>query len=184
MKYSLLAFVFAGLVSLSSLGRTDQTDNRLDVLFEQLSQSPNAEESYPIEQEIWSIWVETESTELELLMQQGMFAMHSGNLNTAIDIFSEAIELDPNYAEAWNKRATVFYMQDRYADSINDIQQTLVLEPRHFGALSGLGLIYSAIGDLPAAIKAFEIVLTVNPQSPSANRLLRRLKERQMESSI
>ena len=97
--------------------------------------------------------------------------MNDGQLETALNFFDEVIRLAPGFAEGWNKRATVFYLMKNLDRSVNDIAQTLRLEPRHFGALSGLGLINQALGHTKAAIRAYERALKINPH-------LFRIKER------
>ena len=94
-------------------------------------------------------------------MAKGMRAMQSGDHDTAVEAFDAVLVLDPDLAEGYNKRATVYYMMGRYADSVADIEKTL--EPRHFGALSGLGLIYSELDEGEAALRAFEAALAINP---------------------
>jgi len=140
-----------------------QDDQRLDVLFERLQKTSDQIEARSIETTIWQIWIEAETEATNQLMTAGITAMNAGNLETALLAFNRLIEVAPNFAEAWNKRATVYYLMRAYDASVNDIAQTLKLEPRHFGALSGLGLINQAIGRTKAAIKAYEQALEVNP---------------------
>ena len=94
--------------------------------------------------------------------------MPNGEMDKAVELFSIIINMRPTFAEAWNKRATVFYLQRKLPESVADIEKTLALEPRHFGAISGLGLIFMAREDARGALQAFERVLEIHPQSASA----------------
>jgi len=146
----------------------DQKDSRLDGLFTALAKAADAREAAQLETRIWKIWSETKQQEVNRLFSQGRAAMQSGQLDEAIRLFSAIIKMRPDFAEAWNKRATVFYMQHKLAESVVDIEHTLALEPRHFGAISGMGLIFMAREDAQGALQAFERVLEINPQSVSA----------------
>jgi len=140
-----------------------QDDPRLDSLFEQLHQTSDPGEAQLIQSYIWALWVEGNDDGLNQLMDGGTRAMQVGDLNEAIGMFDQLIKVAPDFAEAWNKRATVYYMIGRYDDSIADCMKVLELEPRHFGALSGLGLIYSSMDDKPAALHWFREALRQNP---------------------
>ena len=99
------------------------------------------------------------------IMRQGIAAMRSGRFNDAIGHFGEIVGMAPDFAEGWNKRATAYYLNDDLRESVQDIQRTLELEPRHFGAISGIGLIFLKRGDPLGALDAFEAVLEIHPLS-------------------
>ena len=126
---------------------------------------------------IWEIWTESENAKVNRAMLIGIASMHAGQLGTALNKFNEVIQLAPDFAEGWNKRATIFYLMKKFDRSVNDIVQTLKLEPRHFGALSGLGLINQAIGQNKAAIKAFEHALDLNPHLPGLKEKVTKMKK-------
>ncbi|NKB99421.1 MAG: tetratricopeptide repeat protein [Pseudomonadales bacterium] len=158
----------------------DQRDPRLDELFQAMSQTDNARVSAEIEQQIWQIWLEHQDPEIEARLSQGMLAMDQ-NPARALNVFTALIEEQPEFAEAWNKRATLYYLLGDYSASADDIEQTLALEPRHFGALSGLGLVRLALNQYLEAQDAFEAVLEIQPSNRNAqqnlemiNRYLRR----------
>jgi tetratricopeptide (TPR) repeat protein len=115
-------------------------------------------------------------------MRQGARAMSANNFALALESFNALIRLAPNLAEAWNKRATLYYLMRKFDASIADVKQTLALEPRHFGAVAGLGLIFEQLGNLPAALQAFREGLKINPHMASirkkSQKIARELKDR------
>jgi tetratricopeptide (TPR) repeat protein len=160
------AFLMAlARVALLSAGPAiaDQNERRLDGLFEQLHITADAADAQAIEQQIWRIWLESEDATVNRLMRQGIAAMSLRQLGLALDRFDRMVEHAPAFAEGWNKRATVYYLMGDFEASAVDIERTLGLEPRHFGALSGLGLIYDAIDQPRAALRSFEAALRLNP---------------------
>ena len=160
-KYSIIL----SLVLIFSISPTiaGQNDTRLNNLFDRLRTTQDQAEAREIEGTIWEIWTKSENANVNRVMLIGIASMHAGQLGTALNKFNEVIQLAPDFAEGWNKRATIYYLMKKFDRSVNDIAQTLKLEPRHFGALSGLGLINQAIGQNKAAIKAFEHALDINP---------------------
>jgi len=160
--------VMAGLLGLALIAspapaRADQTDSRLAGLFEQLHDAKTTREAVLLESAIWKIWGETEEDDAAFLYRRGLEAMQDDRPEDALGFFSDAIKKAPEFAEAWNKRATVLYVMGDYQRSVTDVEHTLALEPRHFGALSGLGLINLALGRDAAALKAFDAALRVHP---------------------
>ena len=146
----------------------DQTDARLPALFDQLRAAPDATAAGAVEVQIWAIWSDTSDPVGAALLQRGEAAMAAGDLRTARAAFDLLVQRQPNFAEAWNKRATLLYLAGDDAGSIADIGRTLALEPRHFGALSGLGLI-DARNDRPEqALRSFEAALAIHPFLPGA----------------
>jgi len=163
--------VLAAVMSLAPLALGDQTDNRLIALFDRLQVTSSETEAAAITNLVWAIWHESDNETVNAFMSKGVEEMSSRNFAAAVSSFNKVIEVDPDFAEGWNKRATVYYLIDEYQASISDIERTLALEPRHFGALSGLGLLHLALGDGWKALKAFEAALKVNPHltSPRAH---------------
>ncbi len=135
----------------------------LSQLFNRLQATKDDSEAQVIEQAIWHYWINKGTDTVDILMGKGMRAMQSGDHDSALSAFDAVIVLDPTLAEGYNKRATVYYMMGRYTDSVQDIERTLDIEPRHFGALSGLGLIYVELENDEAALRAFEKALEINP---------------------
>ena len=114
-------------------------------------------------------------------MAVGVLSMRSGALKKALAAFDRIVAIDPNFAEGWNKRATIYYMMGRYTASVNDIQRALYLEPRHFGALSGLGLIFDAIGKGDAALMVWKQALAIHPNMPRIRSRMLELKRQLTE---
>ena len=157
----ILATVFVTLCGTAA--NATQDDPRLDALFERLQTTKDSNDAAAAERQIWSIWMEAESEDLNILMNQGAVAMSSQNFDLALESFNALITLAPEMAEAWNKRATLYFMMQNFEASVADVQKTLSLEPRHFGAIVGMGLIYERLGDQKAALRAFEQGLKINP---------------------
>lgn len=170
--------ILAILLWLGGPAAADQDDSRLDSLFAKLHEDIEPHGARMVEQMIWGVWLESDSDTVNLLMQRGVKAMHDRRFEVALEMFSTIIELQPRFAEGWNKRATLYYLMGRFEDSISDVEKTLELEPRHFGALSGLGLIYTQLEDEEQALKAYEQALAVNPHLPNAKIEVKRLKKR------
>ena len=143
--------------------RAGQDDPRLDALFAKLKSTDSDEEAEAVQRQIWQIWTEHKNPEIERLMRQGIAAMAEDDQDGALDAFDAVVKHDKNFAEGWNKRATVEYVMGDYAASIADVERTLALEPRHFGALSGLGEIYLAMNRKDLALKAFRAALAIDP---------------------
>jgi len=136
---------------------------RLDALFADLKTAQSAEEGRAIERDIVHLWLESGDAEVDRLMGYAIAAMNLQAYTLALNYLDTVVLTKPDYAEGWNKRATVYFLVDRLQDSIADIQRTLALEPRHFGALAGLGMIMVKLGDKERAIEAFKAALAINP---------------------
>jgi tetratricopeptide (TPR) repeat protein len=147
---------------LPSAAHGDSTSN-LDTLFDALKIAPDETSAKAIESRIWSLWSASDSDTCNLLMSRVKVAMEAKDYHLAIKLLDAVIELKPDYVEAWNRRATVYYLINDYGHAIADISQVLAREPRHFGALSGLGLILQDIGDDKDALKAYRGALAIDP---------------------
>lgn len=156
----------------------DQLDGRLDQLFQRLQTTGNSGDATAIQQQIWQIWIEFDDLSISQLMRRGITAMARGDHGGALDAFDDMIDQAPEFAEAWNKRATVLYLMGRLDESVLDIQQTLALEPRHFGALSGLALIYDALEEPAAALRSLEAALAINPHLSGSRERIDELREK------
>ncbi|MBM3504059.1 MAG: tetratricopeptide repeat protein [Alphaproteobacteria bacterium] len=176
-------FFLALLVSLVALmaaptGMARQDDERLKDLFTRLQATQNVQEARAIEALIWSIWFESGNETVNRLLERGNEAMNRGQMIDALAQFNSVIEIDPKLAEGWNRRATLLYLMGDLPSSLRDIDRTLELEPRHFGALSGLGLIRTNLDQVEAAIAAFERAMAINPHLVGGKENLRELRRR------
>lgn len=165
---------------------SDQTDNRLDGLFGQLLTADNSTQAREIEQQIWNIWFHHDGTgdAVDSLLKRGRYAVASEQLEFAEKLYSQLIEVAPDFAEGWNRRATVRYMRGDFNGSIADIEATLRLEPRHFGAISGLGLCRIALEDLAGAARAFRDVLAISPHASGPKFNLDAIEQMLKDSAI
>jgi tetratricopeptide (TPR) repeat protein len=163
---------------------SDQTDKRLDELFSVLQSSEDQTELQTIESSIWEIWFDSGKPEIDLLMEEAGSAVQAGKLAYAEGLYSQVIEKLPDFSEGWNRRATVRFYQNDYAGSLEDIQRTLILEPRHFGATWGLGMILGSQRDLIGAIAAFERLLEIKPGARDAKPRLEMLKQELAKSAV
>ncbi len=135
----------------------------LDTLFAALKVAPDETSAKVIESRIWSLWMVSGSDTCDLLMNRVKAATEAKDYDLAVKLLDAIIEINPNYVEAWNRRATIYYLKDDYSHAIADIAQVLVREPRHFAALSGLGLILQEIGDNKDALAAYRKALAIDP---------------------
>ena len=165
-RTALAAVAAVALLSAAAGLHADQDDPRLPTYFDQLAGAPDPISAHTIEREIWRIWYEHENGDIEALLREGDLKMDRGDFPAALEDFNAVIEQDPDFAEGWNRRATLRYLMGDFEGSIADIDETLVREPRHFGALAGLGLVNMQLGEDEQALDAFERALVVHPQFP------------------
>ncbi len=159
-------------------------DAELDKLFVELKKDiPSL--SSGIAQQIWMLW-STHPTDQKLtsLLDEGSRLVQDQKLNRAIDVFSEAIKLDPSWAEAWNKRATVFYMVGKFQKSQNDIDKVLELEERHFGALAGQGMVNIKLKNYDKAKKSYQKAQEIYPSMKSSKVMIEQIEELIKRQSI
>jgi tetratricopeptide (TPR) repeat protein len=149
----------------SDLPRAEHGDPAysLDTLFGALKIAPDETSAKAIEDRIWAVWLVSGSDTCNLLMSRVSAAIEGKDYDLAIKLLDAIVTLKPDYVEAWNRRATVYYLKDDYAHSLADIREVLAREPRHFGALSGLGLILQEIGDDKDALDAYRKALAIDP---------------------
>jgi tetratricopeptide (TPR) repeat protein len=164
--------------------QADQNDPSLDGLFKRLQESADAEEGKDITQEIWMRWHRIDNPDIAALLRSGVALMTAGVLENALIVFDRVVERAPDFAEGWNKRATILYLLDRNDESLIDIRRTLELEPRHFGALSGLGLIYLEAGRYRAALIAFQKARDINPYMPGVDENIEYARNKLKEGTI
>ena len=160
-----------------SISQADQNDPKLEILFNDLSQTQSEMKAQPILLEIWSIWSVAIDTKTQEKFDAGNQLMSKRQYDESILMFSDAINLQPTFAEAWNKRATVNYIIGNYEESISDIFSTLELEPRHFGALDGLAQIYMLQNKYFKAVQVYRKILEILPYNKKAIMHLKYLEQ-------
>ena len=173
LKYLLFLLI---LFSFNQL-KSEDRKNQLNKLFNELKIN-NADLVYGTEQKIWEIW-STHPTDqfLTTRLAEGSKLVRNKQLVNAVDIFTEVIEKDPTWAEAWNKRATVLYMLGDYQRSQNDIDKVLKLEDRHFGALAGQGLVNIKLENYEKAIKSYEKAQEIYPAMKSPKIMIEQIEQ-------
>ncbi len=162
---SKILIVSISLLFASKIALADQNDPRLNNLFKKLNETENQDEIRALISDIWNIWYEVDDPKVIEYFEKGIQAMNLRNYPLAIRFFNNLIEEDPNFAEGWNKRATVHFMMGNFDQSMQDIIKTLELEPRHFGALDGMGLIFIHQGQFQQAIDVYDKMLEIFPFS-------------------
>ncbi len=154
--------VAAALAALLLLAMPVRAED-LDRLFERLK-TADAEEAARIEPLIWIEWSKSGSPAMDLLLQRGREAMEAGDLDLAIKHLTALVDHAPDFAEGWNARATAYFQAGQFGPSVADIAQTLRLNPRHFGALSGFGMILEETGRKEEALEVYRAALAIHPQ--------------------
>jgi tetratricopeptide (TPR) repeat protein len=147
---------------------------RLNDLFTRLAKAADAAEANAISEQIQRIWRQSGSDTADLLLDRADKAMNDKKFELGLDILDSVIALQPDWAEAWNRRATLHYMRDDYDGSMRDIARVLKLEPRHFGAMAGMAMIYANMDNMKAAVRAGKEALKINPQMEEIKQLVGR----------
>ena len=163
--------------------KADQNDARLEDLFEILSKTESDNQINAVTSSIWDIWHETNDPLIEADFYRGLESMRTGDLLMAVAFFTRVIDKNPNFAEGWNKRATVYYMLGKFDASMMDIHETLKLEPRHFGAMDGMGLIFIHLEQFDKAIDIYDQMLKIFPNNSSTKQKKEMLINRSSESA-
>ena len=186
---ALLALPLAGTLRAEPGGWTEATDKvpraprgdrtkNLDFLFEALKAAPDADAAKLVEGRIWSLWLASGSDTADLLMSRVKTATEAKDTKLAIQLLDAVIQLRPEYIEAWNRRATIHFSNKDYSKSLADIRQVLAREPRHFGALTGLGVIMQEFNEDKLALEAFRRALAVNPHLQKVPDFVKTLTEK------
>ena len=172
--YVFLFLIFCGNV----IGDSRDREVELNQLFDQLKKNKNSSIALEIEMKIWNIWsIHPTKEKLTKSLANGSDLMSKGELEKSYKVFSTIIDVAPDWAEGWNKRATVLYLMGRYQDSLNDIDEVLKRESRHFGALSGQGLVHIKLKNYEKAIESYEAVQKIYPSVNSAKVIILQLKK-------
>ena len=167
MKFEKIFFIFLFTCGVFFSAQSSQK-NVLNNLFNQLEGVNNSKNATLLEERIWSIWNKHPTdNKLTERLEFGTELMQYGDYNYALKVFSNILENDPKWSEAWNKRATVFFLMSQFTNSLNDIERVLKIEPRHFGALSGQARIFIKLQKYENAIKSLERALKFYPSFKS-----------------
>lgn len=150
----------------------------IDKLFEALKIAPTDESAKYVENRIWALWLAEGGDTSNLLMGRVKTAMEKKEFDVALKLLGAIIDLRPDYVEAWNRRATIYFNTKDYGSAIADIREVLAREPRHFGALAGLGTIMQELGDDKAALEAYRRALAVHPKLEKIPDVVKRLTEK------
>jgi tetratricopeptide (TPR) repeat protein len=161
-----LALIGAAIICLEAPAMSDQNDPRLDGLFAQLADATSVAEGAMLERQIWDLWYDVDDDAVDARLREGAAAMERGDGTAALAAFDAVVGMKPDFAEGWNRRATLYFLMQRFPESVADIERTLELEPRHFGALSGLALIRKTQNEPFAALEALERVARIHPRMP------------------
>lgn len=170
-----LALILALLAGLALPAHAEE-ESELDGLFEALK-AVDATNWERIEDRIWALWSRSGSAALDLLLDRGREALAGDDLEAAIEHLTALTDAAPDFAEGWNARATAYYQAGLVGPALADIARTLALEPRHFGALTGLGLILEETGDAEGAIRAYKAALAIHPHRPDLRKAIERLED-------
>ena len=155
-----------------------QRGQDLDFLFGALKAAPDAESAKAVEGRIWAVWMVSKSDTANLLMTRVRTAVEAKKLDLAVELLDKIVLLRPDYVEAWNRRATIHFMRKDFTRSIEDIRQVLAREPRHFGALAGLGMIMQELGDDKRALEVYRRAVEINPHMQRITELIKSLTEK------
>jgi tetratricopeptide (TPR) repeat protein len=197
MRYSRALFIAVGFLvfAASSLARDGEEtkippknlsaqeirEESLDRLFASLRKASGEQAAKATEEKIWELWSRSDSATAEILLGQAVVAMGAADNAASLEILDRIIAAYPTYAEAWNKRATLHFMIGNYNTSLSDIEKVLDLEPRHFGALAGRGMIYQRQGKWSEALSAFREALSMNPNMVGVKNAVQELSKREQD---
>ncbi len=180
-KFFFISFLF--FLGLSQI-MADERKNELDKLFKELKKD-NSTLAFEIEQKIWKIWsTHPKKKQLTVMLNKGSELVKNNRLREAVNVFTKVIELDPYWAEAWNKRATVLYLLGEFQKSQDDIDKVLKLEKRHFGALAGQGLVNIQLKNYEKAIMSYEKAQKIYPTMKSPKIMIKEIEDLIKKQSI
>jgi tetratricopeptide (TPR) repeat protein len=164
----------------STLPRPQQGDKtqNLDRLFEALKVAPDDESAKYVENRIWALWLASSSDTANLLMGRVKSATDAKDFDLAVKLLDAVIDIRPDFIEAWNRRATIYYTKKDFGRALADIHEVLAREPRHFGALSGLGIILQELGDEKHALEVFRRALAIHPRLERIPDLVKKLTDK------
>ncbi len=171
----LAAITALGCLASPGAAQPATQSDKLDTLFAELAQ-PDRADWRRIEGDIVRLWSRSGSDAMDLLLERGNAALAAQDYDLALELFSALTDHAPDFAEGWNGRATTFYLLGEYALSIADVERVLALEPRHFGALAGLALMFEEMDETKLALRALQALQAINPNRDTINETILRLE--------
>ena len=168
-------------IPVKNFSAREMREETLDRLFASLHRASDEQAAKATEEKIWELWSRSDSPTAEVLLGQAVVAMGAAENAASLEILDRIIAAYPTYAEAWNRRATLHFMLDNLDASLSDIEKVLELEPRHFGALAGRGMIYQRQGKWSAALAAFREALQMNPNMSGVKNAVQELQKREQD---
>ncbi|WP_300377309.1 tetratricopeptide repeat protein [Henriciella sp.] len=172
-----LAFASLVLVSGPDHGPSDE-------MFEELKNAQTEEQATSVALDIWSAWMESGSAAADLVMERAVTAQSNGDLELARELYDRVMSIQPDYAEAYNRRASVFLREEKMAEALRDVNKALELEPRHFGAWTGLGRVLEELGASKEALEAYREALKIHPTLGPAKSAVARLEREQTGTGL
>lgn len=171
-----LAALLGAMLAANELAQNGGSSTMLDTLFAKLQTATDPLAIQSLESAIWEQWIMVPDVAQRALMMQGIAEMQQRQLKASVETFSRLIETAPDVSEAWNKRATAYWLLGNFPASLSDICETIKREPRHFGAYSGLGMIRAEMGEYARAVAAFELARKYNPHINGIDAEIERMK--------
>lgn len=192
LALAMLGLVVCGPLWMSSLAQAPpaasvadpERARALDALFKGLKAARGDDEADELVGRIWETWTRSGRPDVDRLMEEGIGLLSIHQLGTAHDRFTQAIEVAPDFAEAWNKRSIVLFLMQKHEQSLADIEKVLALEPRHFGALAGRGMIHAHAGRWKEALEAYSQALAINPYLKEREAIIPELERRAREKPL
>ena len=148
-----------------------------DEMFEKLRNAPSDSEAHDVALDIWASWMESGSATVDVIMERAVDAQTAGDIETARALYDRAILIKPDYSEAWNRRASIFLTEENYPEALRDLNEVLRLEPRHFGAWAGLGMMFEGMEAPHQALEAYREALVIYPRMQQALAAQKRLSK-------
>ncbi|MEH6487358.1 tetratricopeptide repeat protein [Hyphomonas oceanitis] len=172
---SILGFMFRPLILAAFLLAGQASAAPSDEMFQKLHDAPSESEANDAAQDIWAAWMESGSPTVDMIMERAVDAQTVGEYDTARALYDRAIMIEPDYAEAWSRRASLFLNDENFPEALRDLNEALRLEPRHFGAWAGLGIMMETMGAEKEALAAYRQALDIYPLMTQALQAEKRL---------
>jgi tetratricopeptide (TPR) repeat protein len=174
---SILSFMLKPLILAAILLAGQASAAPSEEMFQKLHDAPSESEANDAAQDIWAAWMESGSPTVDMIMERAVDAQTVGEYDTARALYDRAIMIEPDYAEAWSRRASLFLNDENFPEALRDLNEALRLEPRHFGAWAGLGIMMETMGAEKEALEAYRQALDIYPFMTQAMQAEKRLSK-------